>query len=283
MSPSPEGAVHDLRVILADRRDDFDGDEFDRIYAIAEKSHRGQQRRSGDPYILHPVVVATYVATWGLPLPCVYAALLHDVTDTDLTAFPYDVGRDVMDLVAGVASASGPADLSAMLGGTDAATRRFNEYVLTIKIADRVHNAQTWQHIPWANARRKATETLNTLAPLANELGLPAVGAELRNLSFALLAGQEAVAQLVAPTPPLAFAAGESTPRSPFTDALYRRALRLVPVADRERYAVEWLADLASLPSGRARVTLALGLLYSAHALRRDSDDRRSRRTSSLR
>jgi len=142
-----------------------------------------------------------------------------------------------MDLVAGVASASGPADLPAMLGGTDAATRRFDEYVLTIKIADRLHNAQTWQHVPWAAARRKATETLNTLAPLANELGLPAVSAELRSLSIALLAGQEAVAQLVAPTPPLSFVASESKRRSSLTDAFYRRALRLVPVADRERYA----------------------------------------------
>jgi len=223
MSPSPEAAVHDLRVTLTDRRDDFDRVEFDRIYAIAESSHRGQQRRSGDPHILHSVVVATYVAAWGLPLPCVYAALLHDVPQTgqDLAKFSHDVGRNVMELVAGVVASDGAADLSAMLGDTDATMRRFNEYVLTIKIADRLHNAQTWQYVPWPAARRKATETLNTLAPLAKELGLPAVGAELRSLSIALLAGQKNVAQFAAPIPPPALVANESMPRSKFANALY--------------------------------------------------------------
>ncbi len=166
---------------------------LERAYVVAEKAHRGQRRKSGDPYITHPVAVATILAELGMTVPTLSAALLHDtVEDTEysLEQLTADFGDEVAGLVDGVTKLDkvtyGEAAQAETVRKMVVAMAR-DIRVLVIKLADRLHNARTWKYVSQASAERKARETLEIYAPLAHRLGMNTIKWELEDLSFATL------------------------------------------------------------------------------------------------
>ena len=160
---------------------------------VAEKAHRGQLRKSGDPYITHPVAVATILAELGMTPSTLAAALLHDtVEDTDysLDQLRREFGHEIAMLVDGVTKLDkvkyGDAAQAETVRKMVVAMSR-DIRVLVIKLADRLHNARTWKFVAAASAEKKARETLEIYAPLAHRLGMNTIKWELEDLSFATL------------------------------------------------------------------------------------------------
>ena len=164
-----------------------------RAYDIAERCHRGQFRRSGDPYITHPLAVATIVAELGMEEPTICAALLHDtVEDTALSLD--DVRREFGDEVAMLVD--GVTKLDKVKYGESAEAETIRKMVvamardakvLILKLADRLHNVRTLQWLPPDKQQRTAKQTLEIYAPLAHRLGMNTIKWELEDLSFATL------------------------------------------------------------------------------------------------
>ena len=166
---------------------------IERAYDAAEHAHNGQVRKSGDAYITHPVAVAQILIDLGLDAETIAAALLHDtVEDTSysLETLRNEFGPRVADLVEGVTKLDrlsyGPtAEAETVRKMVVAMSRDIR--VLVIKLADRLHNARTWQFVDEEVSARKAKETLDIYAPLAHRLGMNAVKWELEDLSFRFL------------------------------------------------------------------------------------------------
>ncbi|MDA3145908.1 bifunctional (p)ppGpp synthetase/guanosine-3',5'-bis(diphosphate) 3'-pyrophosphohydrolase [Leucobacter sp. UCMA 4100] len=166
---------------------------IERAYEVAERWHRDQVRRSGEPYITHPVAVAQILAELGVAPVAIAAALLHDtVEDTDysLETLTEDFGEEIAMLVDGVTK------LDKVKYGDSAQAETVRKMiiamskdirVLVIKLADRLHNARTWGFVNPDSAKRKAAETLEIYAPLAHRLGIQSMKTELEDLSFAVL------------------------------------------------------------------------------------------------
>ncbi|WP_175482684.1 RelA/SpoT family protein [Actinokineospora iranica] len=162
-------------------------------YDIAEEMHRSQRRKSGDPYITHPLAVATILAELGMDTTTLVAALLHDtVEDTEysIESLRADFGDEVAHLVDGVTK------LDKVQLGTAAEAETIRKMViamardprvLVIKLADRLHNMRTMRFLPPEKQAKKARETLEVLAPLAHRLGMATVKWELEDLAFAIL------------------------------------------------------------------------------------------------
>ena len=166
---------------------------IERAYQVAARAHASQKRQSGEPYITHPLAVAQILADLGLGPRAIAAALLHDtVEDTDyrLDQLTADFGDEVAMLVDGVTKLDkvkyGDAAQAETVRKMIVAMSK-DIRVLIIKLADRLHNARTWGFVPPEKAAKKATETLEIYAPLANRLGIQAVKSELEDLSFAVL------------------------------------------------------------------------------------------------
>ena len=189
----PAGAVDTLIKTVRTHHPKVDLGVIERAYTAAERAHEGQVRRSGEPYITHPVAVAQILADLGIGPKTVAAALLHDtVEDTEYTLdeLRADFGDEIGMLVDGVTK----LDKVKYGDSTQAETVRKmivamskDIRVLIIKLADRLHNARTWGFVPAETAARKATETLEIYAPLASRLGIQAIKWELEDLSFAVL------------------------------------------------------------------------------------------------
>jgi guanosine-3',5'-bis(diphosphate) 3'-pyrophosphohydrolase len=166
---------------------------IERAYVVAERAHRSQKRRSGEPYISHPIAVAQILAELGVSPVVIAAALLHDtVEDTEysLDQLRTDFGEEITMLVDGVTK------LDKVKYGDSAQAETVRKMVvamskdirvLVIKLADRLHNARTWGFMPAESARRKAQETIEIYAPLAHRLGIQSMKTELEDLSFAVL------------------------------------------------------------------------------------------------
>jgi guanosine-3',5'-bis(diphosphate) 3'-pyrophosphohydrolase len=161
-----------------------------RSYEIAERMHRGQYRKSGEPYITHPLAVATILAELGMDTTTLVAALLHDVvedTDYTLDQVRQSFGRDVAHLVDGVTKldrvkfgdAAEAETIRKMIVATGQDLR-----VLVIKLADRLHNMRTLRHVPPHKQKRKARETLEVLVPLADRLGIHLLKREIEDLAL---------------------------------------------------------------------------------------------------
>jgi len=166
---------------------------IERAYTVAEQAHRGQMRKSGDPYITHPLAVTTILAELGMTPTTLAAALLHDtVEDTSysLEQLRSDFGTEIAGLVDGVTKLDrltyGEAAQAETVRKMIVAMAR-DIRVLVIKLADRLHNARTWRYVSKASAERKAHETLEIYAPLAHRLGMNTIKWELEDLSFAQL------------------------------------------------------------------------------------------------
>ena len=166
---------------------------LDRAYQRAVIQHSVQRRKSGEPYIIHPLAVSQILADLGMGPIVVAAGLLHDtVEDTDYTV---DQCRaEFGDTVAGLVD--GVTKLSQLEVGDSAQAETIRKLVvamsrdvrtLVVKLADRVHNARTWRYVKTTSAQKKARETLDVYAPLANRLGMNAIKTELEELSFKVL------------------------------------------------------------------------------------------------
>jgi GTP pyrophosphokinase len=166
---------------------------LERAYVTAERLHQDQKRKSGEPYITHPLAVTTILAGIGMTEPTLVASLLHDtVEDTPYTLEEcrQDFGDEVATLVDGVTK------LDKVQYGESANAETIRKMivamsrdirVLVIKLADRLHNMRTLRFVKPSTQERKARETLDIYAPLAHRLGMNTIKWELEDLAFATL------------------------------------------------------------------------------------------------
>jgi len=187
---TPEGdPVAELREALLTTRPGADLELIRRAYDVAAHCHQGQTRRSGDPYITHPVTVATILAGLGADDQTLCAAILHDtVEDTPCTlaTLKRDFGAGISTMVAehmALDHISGRR----RVGQAMAAIRSTDTRVVTIKVADRLHNMQTLQFLQQAKQLRKAREVLDFFVPVTQQLSMATVTSELETLAFAAL------------------------------------------------------------------------------------------------
>nr|WP_276529744.1 bifunctional (p)ppGpp synthetase/guanosine-3',5'-bis(diphosphate) 3'-pyrophosphohydrolase [Thermobifida fusca] len=183
---------------------------IERAYDIAAHYHRSQKRKSGDPYITHPLAVATILAELGMQEATIAAGLLHDtVEDTEYTLdqLRSDFGDEIAELVDGVTKLDkvkyGKATQAETVRKMVVAMAR-DIRVLVIKLCDRLHNMRTLRYLPQAKREKKARETLEIYAPLAHRLGMNTIKWELEDLAFATLYPKrfDEIARLVAERAP---------------------------------------------------------------------------------
>ena len=193
ISENPLDPLLPILSICRQHHPDEDMEILSRAYARAVRQHSSQRRKSGEPSIIHPIAVAQILADLGMGPLVVAAGLLHDtVEDTDYTLDECraEFGDTVTGLVDGVTK------LTKMDYGDSAQAETIRKMVvamsrdvrvLVVKLADRVHNARTWRYVKPSSAQKKARETLDVYAPLANRLGMNAIKTELEELSFKVL------------------------------------------------------------------------------------------------
>jgi len=236
-----DDALAGLREILRVTRPDADVERIQRAYDVAASWHQGQTRRSGDPYITHPLAVATILAETGADDEMLCAAMLHDtIEDTPYTlaALSGEFGAGVAALVAGTAALDRIKGRGRTVSQVMAAVKCADTRVLAIKLADRLHNTRTVQFIPQVKQLRKARESLDIFVRVAAQLGMDTIEVELEALAYATMKrnrhARSASGRLL-----LAVAA-------------------LLPAAIRTRWCEEWLAELHTLPARRDRVRFAI-------------------------
>ncbi|MGA8457685.1 MAG: RelA/SpoT family protein [Streptosporangiaceae bacterium] len=166
---------------------------IERAYEVAAQQHAGQVRKSGDPFITHPLAVTTILAELGMNSETLCAALLHDtVEDTDYTLAELrrEFGDDVATLVDGVTKLDkvkyGDAAQAETVRKMVVAMSR-DIRVLVIKLADRLHNMRTLRYLPREKQEQKSREVLEIFAPLAHRLGMNNVKWELEDLAFSTM------------------------------------------------------------------------------------------------
>jgi len=185
----------DLARAVAGQRDRLDLDLLARAYDASARAHQGQKRRSGDDFVSHSVAVATILAEQQFDSTTIAAALLHDVVE-DSSVTLDDIRRDFGAEIAGLVD--GLTKLSS-LTFRSAAEEQAENYrklllsiakdarVIIIKLADRLHNMRTLQHLNRDQQQRIALETREIYAPLAHRFGMARVKAELEDLAFQFL------------------------------------------------------------------------------------------------
>ena len=166
-----------------------------RAYEFGARAHEGQKRKSGEPYITHPVAVAQDLADMHLDAEAIVAAILHDVvedTDASLDEIENEFGSDVAMIVDGVSK----LDQIEFRSRAEAQAESFRKMMLAmiedirvilVKLADRKHNMQTLDAMPIDKRKRIARETLDIYAPIANRLGIHSMKVELEDLGFRYL------------------------------------------------------------------------------------------------
>jgi GTP pyrophosphokinase len=167
----------------------------ERAFELARRCHTGQVRKSGEPYLMHPVRVAETITRIGLDVNSVVAGLLHDaVEDSELTVFDLTehFGPEVAGLVDGVTKLGKVPYLSRQEQQAESFRKMLlamsqDIRVLLVKLADRLDNMRTLEHMPLDKQLRIARETMEIYAPLANRLGIQWLHAELQDLSFRYL------------------------------------------------------------------------------------------------
>jgi (p)ppGpp synthase/HD superfamily hydrolase len=238
----PDDALAGLRAILRVTRPDADVELVRRAYDVAAYWHQGQARRSGDPYITHPLAVATILAETGADDEMLCAAMLHDTiedTPCTLAALRREFGAEVAVLVAGTnaldqVKGTRGRQLAQVLAVAESADSR----VLAIKVADRLHNMRTVQFIPYAKQLRKAREALAIFAPVASQLSMNMIEAELETLAYATMKRNRHAHSV--------------------SGRLLVAITTLLPVAIRARWCEEWLGELHTLPARRDRASFAM-------------------------
>ena len=183
---------------------------IERAYEVAARQHANQSRKSGDPYITHPLAVAMILAELGMNSETICAALLHDtIEDTPYTLaeLTAEFGSEIAALVDGVTKLDkvkyGEAAEAETVRKMVVAMSR-DIRVLVIKLADRLHNMRTMRYLPRPKQEQKSRETLEIYAPLAHRLGMNTLKWELEDLAFAMLYPKryDEIARLVAERAP---------------------------------------------------------------------------------
>jgi GTP pyrophosphokinase len=174
--------------------------ELEHAIDIASAAHINQKRKSGEPYINHPIAVAGVLVSWGMDIDSVIAGVLHDsVEDTDITLERIEnlFGHDVSFLVDGVTKVSkarsGMKNLENYLPGTKDNLSKLliavgqDIRVIIIKLADRLHNMRTLQYMPRDKQLKIARESIEVFGPMADRLGMGRVRVEIEELAFSYL------------------------------------------------------------------------------------------------
>ena len=174
-----------------------DSERIQRAVEVAKKAHEGQFRKTGEPYIVHPLAVKKILEEWGMDEDTIIAGILHDtVEDTNLTLddIRKEFGESVAFLVDGVTKLStarnGMRDIDTYLPETKDNFLRLmialgdDIRVLIIKLADRLHNLRTLSALPPDKQRKIAKETLEVFAPLADRLNMGLLRVEMSDLAF---------------------------------------------------------------------------------------------------
>ena len=183
---------------LLENHSERDVNLIKKAFELAKNVHGDQKRYSGDDYIIHPLIVAMTLTKLGMDTPTIVAGLLHDtVEDTSLTTTEIEkkFGKDVAFLVSSVSKLGkiryrGKADIRKEGGREVMNLRRLffamaeDIRVIIIKLADRLHNMQTLEHVPKSKQKRIALETLEIFAPIAERLGMGHLKGQLEDLAF---------------------------------------------------------------------------------------------------
>ena len=185
----------ELARAVALQRDRLDLDLLTRAYAMSAQAHRGQKRQSGDDYVSHSVAVATILAEQQMDSVTIAAALLHDVVE-DSNVSVEDIrttfGPEVAELVDGLTKLSTLTFRSTVEEQAENYRKLLlsvakDARVIIIKLADRLHNMRTLEHLDPEKRRRIALETREIYAPLAHRFGMAGVKAELEDLACKFL------------------------------------------------------------------------------------------------
>ena len=193
------GIPRDLARALEGYAQRLDVERIRRAWELAEEAHRGQSRASGESYVTHAVEVATILAQFKLDTASIVAGLIHDVvedTQYSLADIEERFGAEVAGIVDGVTKI-GKVRFSSH---TERQAENYRKLLLSmaedarvilIKLADRLHNMRTLEHLPREKQRRVALETREIYAPLAHRLGMAQVKWELEDLAFKFLESEE--------------------------------------------------------------------------------------------
>ena len=189
----PEELYKKLIATIRAYRPTTDLSEIEKAYKIASKAHEGQKRKSGEPYIIHPLCVAIILAELELDKETIVAGILHDVVeDTVMTReeIAKEFSEEVALLVDGVTKLT-QLDLSQDKIEVQAENLRKmflamakDIRVIIIKLADRLHNMRTLQFMTPAKQKEKAKETMDIYAPIAQRLGISKIKTELDDLAL---------------------------------------------------------------------------------------------------
>ena len=194
VDPAP-ATFEDVVEAFLTHHPDGDVEMLRRAYELADQAHAGQVRKTGHPYITHPLAVAWHLAHYGLDAATIAAALLHDtVEDTDVTLeqLASEFGSEIAALIDGVTKLD-RIDYSSVEEAQAATIRKMvvamaqDVRVLLIKLVDRLHNMRTVYALREEKQRRVARETLDVYAPLAHRLGVQEIKHELEDRCFAIL------------------------------------------------------------------------------------------------
>ncbi len=199
-----ETLYQDLQTLIHGLRPNEDLAPLDRAYRFASERHREQKRVSGEPYMIHPLLVTRQLAEMNMDMVCLQTGLLHDVVE-DTSAKIEDIrklfGEEVARCVDGVTKLS-KLNLASREERQAESVRKMllamvNDLrVILVKLADRVHNMRTLGYLPRERQLRIAQETIDIYAPIAHRLGMGKIRAELEDLAFKYLE-PEASAELL--------------------------------------------------------------------------------------
>ena len=192
---SSQATFEDVAEVFVAHHPDGDVDLLRRAYEVAAEAHAGQVRKTGDPYITHPLAVAHMLAGYGLDEQTLAAALLHDtVEDTNLTLSDLSMqfGDEIGRLIDGVTKLdrvrySNREQAQAATIRKMVVAMAQDVRVLIIKLFDRLHNLRTVHALREEKQRRVAQETLDVYAPLAHRLGVQEIKHEFEDRCFAIL------------------------------------------------------------------------------------------------
>src|SRR5512145_3261391 len=185
----------ELARAVADHRDRLDLDLLARAYRVSAEAHRGQKRLSGDDYVSHSVAVATILVDQQMDTTTIAAALLHDVVEDSAVTVEdirREFGPEVADLVDGLTKIASLTFRSTEEEQAENYRKLLlsiarDARVIIIKLADRLHNMRTLEHLSPDRRQRIAQETREIYAPLSHRFGMASLKAELEDLAFRFL------------------------------------------------------------------------------------------------